>query len=280
MRYWVVKGKPSRFGAEEDYVPGRAETWETGRLPKDISRNDRIFLWLSSPAKRLAALAKVTDVDVGINSKGKTLFDLIYLTRILNDQISISELRQYRPISQASFLKSGPFATIYPLDQGQGESLFRIVALHNPEVWKVWPKIAIREPERVSKAKASSLIAPPSRLKVTVNRIIRDTAESRRLKLKYDNRCQVCNERIEIATGLFYSQVHHIRPLGGTHRGLDHPGNMLVLCPNHHAMFDFGLPRFISETTVRIGSQRRRLAMRHKVDEENISYHNKRIFVR
>ena len=35
-----------------------------------------------------------------------------------------------------------------------------------------------------------------------------------------------------------YAEVHHIRPLGSGHDGPDHPGNMLVLCPNHHAAFD------------------------------------------
>lgn len=280
MRYWVVKGKPGNLGEHEDYGRRKRVTWQAGRLPKDLRRDDRIFLWQSSPAKRLVALARVAEVNVGTNRAGKTLFDLVYLTPILQEQIAIDELREYYSINEASFLKSGPFATVYPLDKAQGEDLFRIVAVRNPDIWRVWPDISIREPERVGRVIASSILPPPLRVEVIVNRIIRDTAESKRLKDLYGNRCQVCNERIEIAEKRFYSETHHIRPLGGIHRGLDHAGNMLVLCPNHHAMFDFGVARFISETSVHIGSRHYPLTTRHKLYEKCIRYHNKRIFGR
>jgi predicted restriction endonuclease len=37
-----------------------------------------------------------------------------------------------------------------------------------------------------------------------------------------------------------YAETHHIRPLGRNHKGIDKETNMIVLCPNHHAMMDFG----------------------------------------
>lgn len=40
---------------------------------------------------------------------------------------------------------------------------------------------------------------------------------------------------------MFYSEVHHIQPLGNEHNGIDSKSNMLVLCPNHHKMFDLGV---------------------------------------
>ena len=39
--------------------------------------------------------------------------------------------------------------------------------------------------------------------------------------------------------GEYMSEVHHIRPLG-KHDGADIIENMIVVCPNHHAMFDRG----------------------------------------
>ena len=40
---------------------------------------------------------------------------------------------------------------------------------------------------------------------------------------------------------MFYSEVHHLQPLGNKHNGADNKHNMLVLCPNHHSMFDLGI---------------------------------------
>jgi hypothetical protein len=91
---------------------------------------------------------------------------------------------------------------------------------------------------------------PPPRFSALITRVIRDTLEARLLKRLYDFKCQVCGTRIEPTASVFYVEVHHIRPLGGGHNGLDRRENMLVLCPNHHAMFDLGMPRFLSTTSV------------------------------
>jgi hypothetical protein len=117
---------------------------------------------------------------------------------------------------------------------------------------------------------------PPTRVATSVLRIIRDTAIARSLKRLYDWKCQVCGQRICCDVDSFYAEGHHLRPLG-KHDGLDEPGNMLVLCPNHHAMFEFGLPRFLSPTSIQIGRQRLRLTSKHEVASENIEYYMKSI---
>jgi predicted restriction endonuclease len=61
------------------------------------------------------------------------------------------------------------------------------------------------------------------------------------LKILYKNKCQVCGESIDMGYGMMYSEVHHIQPLGNEHNGIDSKSNMLVLCPNHHKMFDLGV---------------------------------------
>jgi len=112
-----------------------------------------------------------------------------------------------------------------------------------------------RKPSIEEGSSTIDLSAPPKRIVSTVNRIIRDTVKTKKMKEKYEHRCQICNERIERLDGRFYSEVHHIRPLGGGHDGLDEFKNMLVLCPTHHAMFDLGIPHFQSKTSLSIGSQ-------------------------
>jgi predicted restriction endonuclease len=121
---------------------------------------------------------------------------------------------------------------------------------------------------------ANDVEAPPQRIDVQITRIIRDTQAARDLKSLYEYRCQICGFRIEPKTNQFYAEVHHVQPLGGGHNGLDIISNMLVLCPNHHAMFDFGAVRFISEDTVKIARRDYSITVKHKLAPESIAYHN------
>lgn len=80
---------------------------------------------------------------------------------------------------------------------------------------------------------------PAKRKAVVVQRIVRDTAAARAVKVKHDYTCQVCGTRIETSEGP-YAEAAHIRPLGRPHDGPDVAENILCLCPNHHVMFDHG----------------------------------------
>ncbi len=78
----------------------------------------------------------------------------------------------------------------------------------------------------------------PRRRFTETYRILRDTALARTLKEIHDDCCQVCGETLELRDGARYSEAHHIKPLGRPHYGPDIEGNILVLCPNHHALCD------------------------------------------
>ncbi len=77
------------------------------------------------------------------------------------------------------------------------------------------------------------------RREVTVLRVVRDTAQARRIKALYGHYCQMCNVRLETPAGP-YAEAAHIRPLGAPHNGPDTADNILCLCPNHHVLFDHG----------------------------------------
>lgn len=123
----------------------------------------------------------------------------------------------------------------------------------------------------------SDATEPPRRTQATITRIARDTTKSRRLKQLYEYRCQVCGTCLELTEGMYLIEVHHLRPLGGEHQGLDDFGNMMVLCPNHHALFDYGVPSFLSPTQVQLTGKIFLLESRHVIDEACIEYHNNRI---
>jgi HNH endonuclease len=117
--------------------------------------------------------------------------------------------------------------------------------------------------------------APPARIDVQITRIIRDTLTARNLKALYEYRCQICGFRIEPQRNQFYIEAHHVQPLGGGHNGLDITNNMLVLCPNHHALFDYGAVRFVSKDEIEIEGKLHAISMKHELAPASIAYHNK-----
>lgn len=81
--------------------------------------------------------------------------------------------------------------------------------------------------------------ATPIRRVSTVQRIIRNTLVTLRVKTLYDYTCQVCGIRLVTEAGP-YAEGGHIRPLGSPHDGPDTEDNVLCFCPNHHVLFDLG----------------------------------------
>lgn len=125
---------------------------------------------------------------------------------------------------------------------------------------------------------------PPIRVQAKTIRIIRDTKKSRELKEFYNHKCQVCSKQLYKAEDSFYSEAHHLRPLGGDHKGLDSKKNMLVLCPNHHALFDYGVIAVdlddmkIKHINPKAEENRFELEFSHRIDIENLKYHFENIF--
>jgi hypothetical protein len=78
---------------------------------------------------------------------------------------------------------------------------------------------------------------------------LRNTVLATHIKRQYDNLCQVCRETIPLKDRN-YSEAHHLKPLGSPHFGPDIEGNIIVVCPNHHVMFDQGAVWIDPETLV------------------------------
>jgi len=104
-----------------------------------------------------------------------------------------------------------------------------------------------------------------------VLRLVRDTAQARRIKALYHHRCQMCGMRLEGLAGP-YAEAAHVRPLGAPHHGPDTPGNLLCLCPNHHVLFDHGGVA-IGEGLSLIGEEGRlEVHPQHRIGEEHLRY--------
>lgn len=132
-------------------------------------------------------------------------------------------------------------------------------------------------------------LAPMStkRRQLITNRMVRDSALVRELKALYNDTCQICGIRIVIGPDRYYSEVHHIHPLGVKHDGPDTKSNAVVLCPNHHTAFDYGCIAIHPDTqdvyeyqnghVLKTGPLLR--ALGHDISPECLKYYVKNIFL-
>jgi predicted restriction endonuclease len=66
------------------------------------------------------------------------------------------------------------------------------------------------------------------------------------IKKLRDYRCQICNTTILTKTGTNYIEAAHIKAKHES--GPETPGNILILCPNHHKEFDYGDRHILKHT--------------------------------
>jgi len=112
----------------------------------------------------------------------------------------------------------------------------------------------------------------PERKATIIQRIVRDTEVSRKVKALYNATCQVCGIQIVTNAGP-YAEAAHIKPLGAPHNGPDILSNVLCLCPNHHLQFDFGGFAIDDDFTL-LGLEGKLTVHRnHKIDLTYIRYH-------
>ena len=121
----------------------------------------------------------------------------------------------------------------------------------------------------------------PSRITQTVRRLERDSATARELKQNYEYKCQVCNTTIELPSGERYAEAHHLRPLGKPHNGKEGKSNTIVVCPQHHAMFDLSViaidPKswLVKHWNSHSSETVLKLTIKHDLDKKSVDYHYK-----
>jgi len=81
------------------------------------------------------------------------------------------------------------------------------------------------------------------------------------LRKLYDFRCQICSAQFPTPDGRMVIEVHYLRPLWLIGPIGDHPGNMLVLCPNHHLQVELSEEVRVDweNKTIRFNGTKRRL---------------------
>jgi hypothetical protein len=117
---------------------------------------------------------------------------------------------------------------------------------------------------------ASDIVdAPEDRVATTTYRILRDTELARRVKVIHKFECQICGHTIHLPDGSRYAEAHHVQPLGQPHNGPDKIGNIVCVCPNHHAELDYGVASMSLSTLRQFDG--------HAIDLKYVEYHNRNI---
>jgi hypothetical protein len=115
---------------------------------------------------------------------------------------------------------------------------------------------------------------------------LRDTFLAIEIKKRYEFSCQVCGQPVWLSGRKRYAEGHHLWPLGHPHLGPDVAGNIIVLCPNHHVMFDRGAITILPETLfvrhavegVLEKTLRLHVESWHSISRKFLQYHHEKIF--
>jgi 5-methylcytosine-specific restriction protein A len=108
------------------------------------------------------------------------------------------------------------------------------------------------------------------RMLIKEERVIRDTKVSAWVKHIHDYQCQICGIALQLNDTDLYAEAHHIRPLGEKHNGPDVVENVICVCPNHHALLDYGAIAIDRSMLLNIDG--------HEINDEYIEYHNNVIY--
>jgi len=121
MNYWLIKAMPSENDFGSLPIAGNVDTWYASRLPRKWKRGDLVFVWAGAPMLRIIGLADLTSPNAGFRN-GYEHFRVRYRTNFIQG-LRLKELRRDKIVGSASFLKSGPSGTIFPLTDVQGRRL-------------------------------------------------------------------------------------------------------------------------------------------------------------
>ena len=161
---------------------------------------------------------------------------------------------------------------------GLKEHLCYVRKLHKfkPGIYNITKKIVSGKSEQ-EYVLSETLRGIPKTKIVIVKQKQRDTGKVNGLKKFYQHKCQVCLDRIQIGNQKYYSEVHHLRPIGKPHDGKDDLPNMIVVCPNHHIAFQYCAIRISLDGKNIVDRNNKimgnlHLKKSHHLSSENINY--------
>jgi len=272
MRLWVVKANENPesgsggwhwdnylFGTANDGQEWGGPDWVRSHCSKklireDVRKNDLVVCYQTErPRGAIRGLTRMASdgKDDPPDSGDYNLLNFVPPEDALNLDSGLDIRALYATGCHPKCFGPGSQGTIFPIEQPDfdaiikaliGQSCVQEAALFK---WLRGAGYLSRSQAQTAKNITSVRLpddddAPPRKVNLITQRVVRNTAKGESLKRLYDCKCQVCGYRVAVprAGSGVYAEVHHLRLLGANHGGWDNRNNMLVLCPNCHAEFD------------------------------------------
>ena len=260
------KTKEILYRKNSKYVFGLHNAVINTSIWNKIKKNDKIYLTVEKENFKISG-------TVSLKSKNPKLGEIVYPNSI--DKKQINYFLFFKNLEKTSFSYSDLVRNyskddIY-VEQGihQIKEEFYFAKIKNKKSLEHSPK----------KLPWEKTIGKSQRKRKNIESYLRNK-NVKPLKILYDDKCQIvqCGFRLKYVNEkgkyLQYSEVHHYNPL--KNEGDDDWSNMVVLCPNHHAEFDFRA-KFIDSDKITITDKNGketgetiRFHKDHKFDKKNI----------
>ena len=163
---------------------------------------------------------------------------------MLSDTLGIEELRRDRRLSDASFLKSGPAGTVFPLTSKEGERLYQLICRRNPPALEVWPDLqqvaggngAILDIDTMDISASEGRQRFVLHLRIERNRQLIETKKKNVRRTLGTLSCEVRQFDFEKIYGLLgegFCEVHHRKPLSrALGKRVTNLKDLAVVCSN------------------------------------------------
>lgn len=248
--FWVIKGRPDRNDFETWLDPGRDDTWVTTRPPRSWARGDRLFFWKAAPALSVVGLGELRSSPqrrVG----NQVRFGVRYLTGYLAHPVHITLARRQPALRDASFLKSGPAGTVFPLSPSEASTLYKLVVRRNPDCAGLWSEFGARSEVEIAPDLDETPPGGTEGRRGLVRHFIRERnrvlVEAKRaivLAKAGGLVCEVCGFDFGARYGVLgrgFCEVHHRAPLGAATRvRRTRLADLAIVCSNCHRMIHRG----------------------------------------
>lgn len=269
---WIFQWNPDDHDTFNDFASGKkTEPWRVNAHWSRIEKGDIALLWkTSSGSNDSYGEAGVYALGVLKEFPYKAPSNDVCKYRVIVEYLIVLPI----PLIKSSMQRHPVLKTF--ADRVTRGSNFQVTD-------EEWDEVKFRLLNDVTAYRIQQN-GPPHRRSIQSMQFVRDSNMVKKIKQEVQHKCQICNHTIAVGNGVYYSQGHHLRPLGNDHNGTDDEDNIIILCPNHHIEFDYGLLAIdtTSLTVIHINKSNphhgKELAYKRYLNPESLMYHQLHIF--
>ncbi len=241
---WTIPCNPTKYDIEAAFRKYEEIEWTQSQQLNNIKINDIVYIYVGAPISRIRYKCIVTEVNIETQSiddsefilensffdSNRRLFKMRLLKKVDNPKLSINELNKNGVAGNIQGARELVSQALSYIDDNVNLSDEQIIA--SDDEIDLINKFNEEETEsllNVSDESSGYIFKNVlTKYRVVNQRILND------LKKIYNDRCQICGEKIGEEFGDGIVEAHHIEYFSQTQN--NDASNILIVCPNHHAL--------------------------------------------